>query len=98
MCHQLCTGSVQHFFSGFPKWALYLPRGWLRGRKPASAQRLTRLVIRLVALPVHLGLVGWKMTLKELVLRMRSSRCGKKAAEIVAVARPRPRGVPKNPH
>ena len=43
-------------------------------------------------------LVGWKMTLKELTLRMRCSRCGKKAAEVIAVARPRPRGVPKNPH
>jgi hypothetical protein len=42
-------------------------------------------------------LVGWSMTLKELALRMRCSRCGKKAAEVVAVARPRPRGV-KNPH
>ena len=42
-------------------------------------------------------LVGWKVTLKELALRMRSSRCGKKAAEVVAVARPRPRGVPKSP-
>ena len=43
-------------------------------------------------------LVGWKMTLRELALRMRCSRCGKKAAEVVAVARPRPRGVPKNSH
>jgi hypothetical protein len=43
-------------------------------------------------------LVGWKLTLKELAPRMRCSRCGKKAAEVVAVARPRPRGVPKNPH
>ena len=43
-------------------------------------------------------LVGWKVTLKELALRMRCSQCGKKAAEVVAVARPRPRGVPKNPH
>jgi hypothetical protein len=43
-------------------------------------------------------LLGWKVTLKELALRMRCSRCGKKAAEVVAVARPRPRGVPKNPH
>jgi hypothetical protein len=42
-------------------------------------------------------LVGWKMTLRELALRMRCSKCGKKAAEVVAVARPRPRGVPKNP-
>ena len=36
-------------------------------------------------------LVGWKVTLHELAPRMRCSRCGKKAAEIVAVARPRPR-------
>jgi len=43
-------------------------------------------------------LVGWRVTLKELAPRMRCSRCGKKAAEVVAVARPRPRGVPKNPH
>ena len=33
-------------------------------------------------------LVGWKMTLSELALRMRCSQCGKKAAEVVAVARP----------
>jgi len=43
-------------------------------------------------------LVGWKMPLKELALRMRCSRCGKKAAEVVAVARPRSRGIPKNTH
>ena len=43
-------------------------------------------------------LVGWRITLKELSLRMRCSRCGKKAAQVVAVARPRQRGVPKNPH
>jgi hypothetical protein len=43
-------------------------------------------------------LVGWKVTLKELTRRMRCSQCGRKAAEVVAVARPRPRGVPKNPH
>jgi len=43
-------------------------------------------------------LVDWKVTLKELALRMRCSRCGRKAAEAVAVARPRPRGVPKNPY
>ena len=29
-------------------------------------------------------LVGWKVTLRELALRMRCSRCGKKAAEVVA--------------
>jgi hypothetical protein len=43
-------------------------------------------------------LVGWKVTLKELAQRMRCSRCGRRAAEVVAVARPRPRGIPKNPH
>ncbi len=43
-------------------------------------------------------LVGWKVTPKELALRMRCSKCGEKAAEVVAVARPRPRGVPKNLH
>lgn len=36
--------------------------------------------------------------LAELGLRMRCSWCGKKAAEVVAVAKPRPRGVPKNLH
>ena len=29
-------------------------------------------------------LVGWKVTRKKLALRMRCSRCGKKAAEVVA--------------
>jgi hypothetical protein len=43
-------------------------------------------------------LVGWKVTLRELAPRMRCSQCGKKAAEVVAVARPRPRGIPKSPH
>jgi hypothetical protein len=43
-------------------------------------------------------LVGWSTTLKALAQRMRCSQCGKNAAEVVAVARPRPRGVPKNPH
>ena len=43
-------------------------------------------------------LVGWKMTLKELAPRMRCSQCGNKATEVVAVARPRPRGVPQNSH
>jgi hypothetical protein len=42
-------------------------------------------------------LVGWSVTLRELALPMQCSGCGKKAAEVVAVARPRPRGVPKNP-
>ena len=43
-------------------------------------------------------LVGWKATLKDLALRMRCSRCGKKAAELVAVPRPRLRGPLKNQH
>jgi hypothetical protein len=42
-------------------------------------------------------LVGWKVTLKQLAPRMRRSRYGKKAAEVVAGVRPRPREVPKNP-
>ena len=41
-------------------------------------------------------LVGWSMTLKALALRLRCSNCGKKAAQVVAVTRPRPRGIPKN--
>ena len=49
--------------------------------------------------PVALArLVGWPTTLKALAQRMRCSQCGKKAAEVVAVARPRPRSIPKNPH
>jgi hypothetical protein len=32
---------------------------------------------------------------KTLAERMRCSHCGKKAAEVVAVAKPRPREVPK---
>jgi hypothetical protein len=39
-------------------------------------------------------LVGWSMTLKALAPRLRCSHCGMKAAE--AVARPGPRGIPKN--
>jgi len=40
---------------------------------------------------------GWRVTLKYLAQRMRCSKCGRKGAEVVAVARPRPRGVPKTP-
>jgi hypothetical protein len=43
-------------------------------------------------------LVGWSASLASLAPRMRCSRCGKKDAEVVAVAKPRPRGIPKNPH
>jgi len=37
-------------------------------------------------------LVGWSTTLEALTPRLRCSQCGKKAAEVVAVSRPRPRG------
>ena len=43
-------------------------------------------------------LVGWKATLEALAPRLRCSQCGKKAAEVVAVAKPRSRSIPKNPH
>ena len=39
-------------------------------------------------------LLGWSTTLKALAPRLRCSQCGKKAAEVVAVTKPRPRGVP----
>jgi hypothetical protein len=35
---------------------------------------------------------GRSVTLAQLAARMRCSNCGKKVAEVVAVARPRPRG------
>ena len=41
-------------------------------------------------------LVGWSVTLKELAPRMRCSSCGK-AAEVVAVAKPRPRSRDTQP-
>jgi hypothetical protein len=37
-------------------------------------------------------LAGPSATLKSLESRLRCSHCGKKAAEVVAIARPRPRG------
>jgi hypothetical protein len=43
-------------------------------------------------------LVGWSATLKQLAQRLRCSQCGKKTADVVAVAKPRPRGIPRNPH
>jgi hypothetical protein len=43
-------------------------------------------------------LVGWSTTLGALAPRLRCSQCGTKAAEVVSVAKPRPRGIPKNPH
>jgi len=44
------------------------------------------------------GRYGWDMTLEALQLRMRCSKCHGRAAQVTAVAEPRPRGVPKNPH
>jgi len=41
---------------------------------------------------------GRSATFAQLATRMRCSQCGKKVAEVVAVARPRPRGAPKNPN
>jgi hypothetical protein len=35
-------------------------------------------------------LIGWSTTLKARAARLRCSKCGKKAAEVVAVAKPRP--------
>jgi hypothetical protein len=46
----------------------------------------------------HWRLVGWEMTLKDLAKRMRCSKCGKKAAEVVAVAKPAPAGMSKDPN
>ena len=43
-------------------------------------------------------IAGRSVTLAKLATRMRWSRCGRRAADVVAVARPRPRGVPKYPH
>jgi type II secretory ATPase GspE/PulE/Tfp pilus assembly ATPase PilB-like protein len=43
-------------------------------------------------------IAGWSATFEALTRRMRCSKCGMKAAEIVAVPVPRPRGVQKNPH
>ena len=37
-------------------------------------------------------LVGWRVTLTALASRMRCSQCGRKVAEVVAIAKPRPRG------
>ena len=42
-------------------------------------------------------LVGGKVPLAARATRMRCSQCGKKVAEVVAVARPRPRGRGRSP-
>jgi hypothetical protein len=70
-----------------------------RRLRPALAQHRTSAgACREIEPEALARLIGWSMTLKELAMRMRCSQCGEKAAEVVAVARPRPRGVPKNPH
>ena len=43
-------------------------------------------------------IAGRSVTLAKLATRMRCSNCGKKVAEVVTVAKPKPRAVPKNPH
>ena len=43
-------------------------------------------------------IAGWTTTLEALAPRMRCSKCGAKGAQVVAVAQPRARGFPKNPH
>lgn len=43
-------------------------------------------------------IAGWSASFEQLAPRMRCSRCGHKGAELTAVAVPRPRGIPKNPH
>jgi len=49
--------------------------------------------------PVALArIAGRSATLAALATRMRCSQCGKKVAEVVAVARPRPRGRGRSPH
>jgi DNA-directed RNA polymerase subunit RPC12/RpoP len=54
---------------------------------------------RRIAEPEALArLCGSSATLETVGRRMRCSKCGTKGAEIVAVARPRPRGIPKDPH
>jgi len=42
-------------------------------------------------------IAGRSATLAALAARMRCSQCGKKVAEVVAVARPRPRGRGRSP-
>jgi hypothetical protein len=76
---------------------LYRSQSGIRGRRPGVAARLP---LRFAEIkPEALArLVGWSTMLKALAPRMRCSQCGKKAAEVVAVAKPRPRGMQKNPH
>jgi hypothetical protein len=54
---------------------------------------------RRIAEPEALArLCGPSATLEAVGRRMHCSKCGTRGAEVVAVARPRPRGVPKDSH
>lgn len=46
----------------------------------------------------QLRLVGWSTTLASLDAELRCSQCGRKVAEVMAVPKPRPSGVPKISH
>jgi hypothetical protein len=70
---------------------------WLTALSRCYARSVTDIPSgTLEAALVHL--VGWRMTLRGLVLPTRCSTCGKEFAEVVAVARPRQRGILKNPY
>jgi len=58
---------------------------------PTDATRTERIAPEGVpkCIPPSSSCSCWKVTLKELALRMRYSGCGRKAAEVVAGARPR---------
>jgi len=77
--------------------------GWLQTLASRNARGVIRKTLKsattsVATKPEALArLVGWKVMLQALALRMRCSQCGKKAAEVVAVARPRPRGAWENP-
>jgi hypothetical protein len=62
------------------------------------AERVFPDVYLLKQLARHMSALEPLHVQKALAPRLRCSHCGKNAAEVVAVAKPRPRGVPKNPH
>lgn len=41
---------------------------------------------------------GWNTELAAIAKRLRCSRCHARDCELIATVRPRPRGIPKNPH
>jgi len=72
--------------------ALYFSRApipYPRQGEPAYRKHLGLYVYRAETLA---RIAGRSVTLAKLATRMRCSQCGKKVAEVVAVARPRPRG------